>query len=339
VQLRTANRVAVRLATFAARAFGELERRAIKVPWEEVVKPGSTVHFRVTSKQSKLFHDDGIAERLERAVAEVVKGVRSVRAANEAEKLESDLTRIPRVQRFIVRASRDEFTISADASGALLHMRGYRQDVAKAPMRETLAAATLLASGWDPSLPLCDPFCGSGTIAIEAALITRGIAPGKTRRFAMEAWPVINSNVIGDARRRAQAKEHVSHTKITGYDRDAGAIAASRANAERAGVANEITFAEAPLSNLAPDTGPGWIVTNPPYGERISESKDLRALYATLGRVVRERRPHWRIALVSADRMLEGQVSPDMHEVLRTSNGGIPVRVVTSPLSPSPSSP
>jgi len=328
LQLRTANRVAVRLASFDARAFGELERRAAKVPWEEVLKPGASVHFRVTSKQSKLFHEDGIAERLECAVAPLVKGAVAVRAPSDAEKLERDLTRVPRVQRIIVRALRDEFTISADACGALLHLRGYRQDVAKAPMRETLAAALLMASGWNPAEALLDPFCGSGTIAIEAALMARGIAPGRARRFAMETWPAMNSNILSDARKRAKVKEKKATARIEGRDRDAGAIAASVANAERAGVADSVTFKQAPLSSLEPDAGAGWVVTNPPYGERIGEAGALRDLYAALGRVLHERRPEWGLAMLSADRMLEGHVGMELREVLQTTNGGIAVRVV-----------
>ena len=331
MQLRTANRVAVRLASFEARAFGELERRAAKVPWEEVLKPGGSVHFRVTSKKSKLFHEDGIAERLERAVAEIVKGARAVRAPAEVAIVEeSDLrmSRIPRIQRIIVRLSRDTVTLSADAAGPSLHLRGYRQDVAKAPMRETLAAALLLASGWEPRMALLDPFCGSGTIAIEAAMLARGIAPGRARRFAMEAWPAMNSNVMSDARKRATANEHRSDASIQGRDRDAGAIAASIANAERAGVAGDIKFTEASLSSLEPDDGEGWVVTNPPYGARIGERDALRDLYATLGRVLRERRPHWGLAMLSADPGLDGQVGLKLKEVLQTANGGIPVRVV-----------
>lgn len=331
MQLRTANRVAVRLASFEARAFGELERRAAKVPWEEVIRPGGVVHFRVTSTKSKLFHEDGIAERLERAVAGLVKGSRAVRAPVEVAKTEETdlrMARIGRIQRIIVRLHRDEVTLSADAVGASLHMRGYRQEVAKAPLRETLAASLLLASGWDPSQPLLDPFCGSGTIAIEAALLARGIAPGKARRFAMEAWPAMNSNVMTDARKRASAKERKPVALIAGSDRDAGAIVASIANAERAGVAKDIRFTQAPLSALAPDTGTGWIVTNPPYGARIGERNALRDLYAAFGRMLQERRPHWSLAMLSADKMLEGQVAMEWQEVLRTTNGGIPVRVV-----------
>jgi len=331
VQLRTANRVAVRLATFEARAFGELERRAAKVPWEEVIKPGGLVHFRVTSTKSKLFHEDGIAERLERAMIGLVRGATAIRAPLEAGKIDDTdlrMKRIGRIQRIVVRFLRDEVTISADAVGAGLHMRGYRQDIAKAPLRETLAASLLLASGWDPSQPLLDPFCGSGTIAIEAALMMRGIAPGKMRRFAMEAWPAMNSNIMTDARKRATAKERKPTVSIAGSDRDAGAIAASIANAERAGVAGDVTFTQAPLSAMTPDAGSGWMVTNPPYGERVGERNALRDLYASIGKMLRERRPQWHLAMLSADKVLDGQVGVELKEVLRTTNGGIPVRVV-----------
>jgi putative N6-adenine-specific DNA methylase len=237
---------------------------------------------------------------------------------------------VPRVQRFIVRLLRDEVTISADASGALLHLRGWRLAVGKAPLRETLAATLVLASGWSAESPLVDPFCGSGTIAIEAALIARRIAPGRARRFAMEMWPALNSNIISDARKRAATKARAAPATIVGRDRDAGAIAAARANAERAGVSADVVFEPAALSSLAPDAGTGWIVTNPPYGERIGDAGALRDLYAAFGRVVREGRPGWKVALMSADQVLDGQLGLALTEVLRTTNGGLPVRIVRS---------
>ena len=192
VWLRTANRVTVRIASFHARTFAELERAAAKVVWADVIAPGDAVHFRVTSKKSKLYHDGGIAERLEKIVAEGIERIELVRAAGVAGEMdEEDVrnARIGRIRRIIVRVMRDEVTLSADAAGALLYLRGYRQAVAKAPLRETLAAALLIASGWNPSLALLDPMCGSGTIAIEAAMMARRLAPGRGRKFAAEAWP------------------------------------------------------------------------------------------------------------------------------------------------------
>ena len=326
--LRTANRVVVRIAAFHARSFGELERHAAKVAWGDVIAAGGAVHFRVTSKKSRLYHEDGIAERLERAVAGSVRGVKVVRAPSAAEEMEADVTRLSDVQRIIVRVMRDEVTLSADGAGALLHLRGYRQAVAKAPLRETLAAALLMASGWEPGLPLLDPMCGSGTIPIEAAMMSRRMAPGRTRRFSAEAWPGFDAEFTA-VRERARAGELAQVPgQIVGRDRDAGAIEAALANAERAGVVVDIAFSRDTISALEPDGGAGWVVTNPPYGARIGERTGLRDLYAVLGRVIRERRPKWRLAMLSADRMLEAQLGLMLEEVLRTTNGGIPVRVV-----------
>ncbi len=335
--LRTANRITVRLATFHARTFGELERYAAAIAWGDVVAPGGSVHFRVTSKKSKLYHDGGIAERLERSVLAALPGVTLVRAPSAAELLEDDVATLPNVQRIVVRLMRDEVTLSADAAGALLYRRGYRRAVAKAPLRETLAAALLMASGWTPDLPLLDPMCGSGTIAIEAALMARWMAPGRSRRFAAERWPGFEAAFLA-AREHARAAELPNTpASIVGSDRDAGAIAASVANGARAGVAGDIAFDQAAISAMSPDAASGWVVTNPPYGARIGERNALRDLYAVLGRVVRERRPAWPLVMLSADRMLEGQMGMPMHEVLRTTNGGLPVRVVSSPITPLPS--
>ena len=240
------------------------------------------------------------------------------------------MTRLSDVQRIIVRVMRDEVTLSADAAGALLHLRGYRQAVAKAPLRETLAAALLMASGWEPGLPLLDPMCGSGTIPIEAAMMSRRMAPGRTRRFSAEAWPGFDAEFTA-VRERARAGELAQVSgQIVGRDRDAGAIEAALANAERAGVVVDIAFSRDTISALEPDGGAGWVVTNPPYGARIGERTGLRDLYAVLGRVIRERRPKWRLAMLSADRMLEAQLGLMLEEVLRTTNGGIPIRMVRS---------
>jgi putative N6-adenine-specific DNA methylase len=329
VWLRTAHRVTVRLAVFKARGFAELERHADAVPWHLVVPADAAVHFRVTSKKSRLYHEDGIAERLERAVARSVDRTTAVRAASAAEELESDVARVPAVQRFVVRLFRDEVTISADASGALLHMRGWRQQVAKAPLRESLAAAMLLGARWDGSTPLHDPFCGSGTIPIEAAMIARRMAPGRARRFAAERWPMVGQAPLTIARDEARAHELAGvEVQITGCDRDSGAIAAARANAQRAGVATDVEFGQATVSELSPDDGAGLIITNPPYGVRVGEREALRNLYASLGTVMRERRPHWQFAMLSATPMLDAQLRIPLHEVWRTTNGGIPVRLV-----------
>jgi putative N6-adenine-specific DNA methylase len=223
---------------------------------------------------------------------------------------------------------RDVCTISADTSGALLHRRGYRQAVAKAPLRETIAAAMLLGSDWPGNVPLMDPMCGSGTIPIEAALLARRIAPGLNREFAFKQWPEFDAD--GWARIVAEAREQelsASPAPIQGSDRDAGAVEAARTNAERAGVASDIEVGRRSLSAIAPPEGRGWLVTNPPYGARIGESGSLRDLYAALGNVVRARFAGWTVAVLSPGDMLQRQIGLDLRERFATLNGGIRVRL------------
>jgi len=168
-----------------------------------------------------------------------------------------------------------------------LHRRGYRLASAKAPLRETLAAGMLLASGWDGTSPLLDPFCGSGTIAIEAALLAKRIAPGHTRRFAFMDWQNYEESIWKALLAKSSASELVTIPPIQASDRDAGAIDMARANAERAGVSQLIEFSQRAVSAIEP-ARTGWVITNPPYGQRISSNKDLRNLYAQLGNVLRK---------------------------------------------------
>lgn len=322
--LRIVSRVVVRLASFEARSFAELERHARQIPWSRIVQPGGSVRFRVTCKKSKLYHSDAVAQRLADAVTRALPGVHAEGASGaEDDGTDDD------AQLFVVRVLRDRVSVSADASGALLHRRGYRQATAKAPLRETMAAALIAASGWDRSSPLLDPFCGSGTIPIEGALMARGMAPGEGRSFAAERWPGV-SRTLGERIRGELAERHSSQAEsIIGYDRDAGAIAAATANAERAGVLGDIRLAAHSLSAAEfPDAARGWVVTNPPYGLRVGETDRVRDLWAQLGHVLRDRARGWRVALLSPDPALERQLRIPLRVVAQTSNGGIPIRVV-----------
>ena len=323
--LRIASRVVVRLATFEARSFAELERHARQVPWSRIVSPNTAVRFRVTCKKSKLYHSDAVAQRLADAVTRAVPGVKAEGGSGAEDDASHD-----DAQLFVVRLLRDHCTVSADTSGALLHRRGYRQATAKAPLRETIAAALLAASGWDPTTPLVDPFCGSGTIPIEAALMARGLPPGGARTFAAERWPGV-SRTLGDRIRGelAGAARAGAPTTIVGADRDAGAIGAALANAERAGVARDIAFATQSISAAVfPAGAAGWVVTNPPYGVRVGDSDRVRDLWAQLGHVLRARARGWRVALMSPDAALERQLGLGLTVVAQTTNGGIPVRLV-----------
>jgi putative N6-adenine-specific DNA methylase len=324
--MRIASRVVMRLATFEARGFAELERHARRIEWGRVVRPGDTVRFRVTCKKSRLYHSDAVAQRLADAVMRVVPGVRAEGSSvDDDESGETDDAAL-----IVVRFMRDVCTVSADSSGALLHRRGYRQATAKAPLRETIAAAMIAAAEWDGTSPLVDPLCGSGTIPIEAALRARNITPGLERTFAMEKWPGI---AVGMGERiRADLGKRVlrqAGAAIVGSDRDAGAIAAARQNAERARVSDAVSFDIHSISAAQFPSAPrGWVVMNPPYGVRVGDADRVRDLWAQLGAVLRERVPGWRVALLSPEPALDRQLKLPLRVVASTSNGGIPVRIM-----------
>lgn len=330
--LRTASRVIVRSAAFRAQAFHELERLARAVPWERWVTPGAAVRFRVTSRKSRLYHTGAIEQRLAEAIEHRL-GVapKTERASGEDEENDSSAAQL-----FVVRVVHDAFTVSSDTSGALLHMRGYRQAIAKAPLRETLAAAMLIASGWTGDMPLIDPLCGSGTIAIEAALLARRMAPGLNRTFAFLAWPEVKTAMWERLRDEAKAAAlPKARARIEASDRDRGAIEAASANAKRAEVYDDIDFSVRSLSAIESDlTEGGYVVTNPPYGIRVGEAAKLRDLYARFGQVLRRNRPGWRLSMLSANARLERELRLPLEEKFRTHNGGIPVRLVVSRVAP-----
>jgi putative N6-adenine-specific DNA methylase len=321
--LRAASRVIVRVAEFRATAFHELEKQANRVDWGAWLGDSVSPEFRVTAKKSKLYHSDAIAERLMRA-SHPERSEGSVRADPSGGAL--GMT----TQLFVVRMHRDLCTISADTSGELLHMRGYRLAVGKAPLRETIAAAMLLANDWAGDEALLDPMCGSGTIPIEGAMIARNIAPGLTRDFAFMRWPSYHAPAWKSLVADAKSAQRRAGAAVRGSDRDAGAIEASRANAERAGVASDVTFGVAALSSVEPPAPSGLVATNPPYGRRVSEGKDVRNLYAQIGKLMRGKLANWRLTLLSPEDRLASQLQLPLQPLLQTSNGGIRVKLFGS---------
>ncbi|MBI2710923.1 MAG: class I SAM-dependent RNA methyltransferase [Actinobacteria bacterium] len=313
--LRSAARVLVSAARFRAATFAELERGAAEVPWGDWLRPGQPVRWRVTSHRAPLFHTGAVAERLAAVVG-----------SGPAEPGATD------VQSVVVRIVGADAVVRVDAAGAPLHQRGWRLRPAQAPLRETLAAAALLASGWRTDEPLVDPFCGSGTIAIEAALMARRAAPGLQRGFAFQGWPSFAPGTwasVREALRGALRVDGPSPT-IVATDRDRAAIDATRANAERAGVAGDIEVRRSSLSALV-DPAPGrtgWLLTNPPWGGRLGGAGDLRDLYAALGTVAGTRLPGWGVALIAADPRLAGHTHLGLEPRLRTRSGGALVHLL-----------
>jgi putative N6-adenine-specific DNA methylase len=318
-RLRTASRVLVRLGEFHAAKFVELRRKAGHVEWEKYLAPGQSLGVRVTSHDSRLYHTRAVTESIIQAVGDRLGRPPDIVPFDE----ESG-----EHQRLVVRILDNNCTLSIDSSGEMLHRRGYRLATAKAPLRETLAAAVIMASGWKTLSPLLDPFCGSGTIPIEAALMAANIPPGASRRFAFMHWPGFDQNtwnlILSDG---IKSKISDFMAPIQGSDRDAGAITSAIANAERAGVSEFIEFTCRAVSAIEPPPGLGWIVTNPPYGLRVSGSKDLRNLYAQFGNVLRAHCHGWRAAFLTSDESLAHQTQMKFLTTHRFINGGVQVKL------------
>jgi putative N6-adenine-specific DNA methylase len=335
--LRTASRVVVRLGQFHASTFYELERRAKKLPWTDFLPGNGSVEVRVTCRKSKLYHSDAVAERVLAVIAGVAPSGTEMKSRSfNPDEDEEEYQGKGGSGLFIVRIVNDQCEISADSSGELLHRRGYRKEVAKAPLRETLAAAMVLASGWDGRRgePLLDPLCGSGTIPIEAALIARGIAPGLQRDFQFMWWPSFDRTLWNDIVEKARNSASSLSLHIAGTDRDSGAISAASHNAQRAGVGGDVRFSVESLSASMAKIeeiakGEGWILTNPPYGVRVGEGNDLRDLYATLGKAMKTKRV-WRLGVLTSDAVLAGQMRLPIRPRFASSNGGIPVSFLVS---------
>jgi len=318
--LRTVSRVLVRLGDFYASAFPELRRKASHLLWENCLVPERPISLRVTCQKSRLYHEGAVAERVAGAIADRLGKPPPVQKYHEDSGKE-----LP--QLIVVRLAGNLCTVSIDSSGDLLHRRGYRLATAKAPLRETLASAMVLASGWDTTSPLLDPFCGSGTIAIEATLLARGVPAGHARRFAFMDWPHFDyrfwKKLLADAEKAISS----DIPDIIASDRDRGAIQAAQANAERAGVAGCIEFSHKAISAIDPPIGPGWVITNPPYGVRLREKKDLRNLYAQLGKVLRTRCPGWHVTILCDSIQLVRSTGLEFDKGIPMMNGGLKVRL------------
>ena len=311
---RTATRIITRVSNFRARSFEELEAGAADTPWFDFAAPERAVRFSVTSHRSRLYHTDAIAERFARVFGRDLGD-----DADDA-------------QLFVIRFDRDMCTVSADTSGRPLHQRGWRLATAKAPLRPTLAAAVLLSCGWPEQKVLLDPMCGSGTIAIEAALIAIQRAPGAGRDFSFQQWPSFEPGTWASvqASLRATRVELPSAPTIVACDRDTGAIETTIANAERAGVAhlvhtNVVALSATGRLDEVRDAASGIVVTNPPYGVRVSSSKGLRDLYASLGNLAKGPLASWDLAFLAADDKLARATGLALSPLLRTKNGGIDV--------------
>lgn len=276
VFLRTAERILVKAGSFHAETFEELFQGTRQIPWEELLpKDGRFWVAKASSIKSKLFSPSDIQRIMKKAMVERMKeacGLSVIPETGSSYPLR-------------VFLHKDQVTIGIDTTGESLHKRGYRTMAGRAPISETLASALILLTPWKGDRILVDPFCGSGTFPIEAAMMAANIAPGMSRSFLAQGW----ENLIpGRYWREAveEARDLVDktvETDIQGYDIDGDVVKTARANAERAGVEKLIHFQQRPLSALSHPKKYGFLITNPPYGERIEDKANLPELYRELG--------------------------------------------------------
>ncbi len=274
--LRTTERILLKVGSFRATSFEELFQGTKTLPWEEYIpQDGRFWVKKANSIKSKLFSPSDIQSIMKKAMVDRMKQGYGVSVIPETG---AD---------YPVRVSlyKDIVTVALDTTGESLHKRGYRKLTSKAPIEETLAAALIMLTPWNKDRILVDPFCGSGTFPIEAAMMAANIAPGMNRSFLSEDWKqLIPRKCWYEAMDEAQ--EMVDDTvsvDIQGYDLDSEVVKAARANAELAGVAHMIHFQQRPVADLSHPKKYGFLITNPPYGERIEDKKNLPALYTQIG--------------------------------------------------------
>ena len=278
--LRTAERVMVQIGRFHATTFDELYENMKALPWEKwIPQDGKFWVKKASSVKSKLFSASDIQSICKKAMVDRLK------MTYHTDWFEEDGASFP-VRVFLLK---DEVTVALDTTGEPLHKRGYRTWTSKAPISETLAAALIMLTPWRADRILVDPFCGSGTFLIEAAMMAANMAPGMNRSFTAEAWThVIPKQLWYDTVEEAQEMVDLDvETDLQGYDLDPDMIKIARANAKQAGVEKLIHFQQRDVADLKHSKKYGFIITNPPYGERLEEKKDLPALYTTIGEVYR----------------------------------------------------
>lgn len=314
--LRGATRILARIAAFRAMHLAQLDKRARKLPWAEYLRPDVPVHVEASCKRSRIYHDGAAAQRVAKAIAEELGAPIAEDAA----------------LRIMVRIEDDLVTISIDTTGQSLHKRGFKEGVAKAPMRETMAAMFLRQCGYTGTEPVLDPMCGSGTFVIEAAEIALGLHPGRERSFAFEQLPGFNAGTWADLRK--PATPNTTALLFHGTDRDPGAIRMAAENATRAGVEALTRFAQKSIEDLTPPEGsPGLVIVNPPYGTRIGAKGPLIGLHRTLGTVLKTRFAGWHVGIVTADKQLAQATGLTFEPALPTVlHGGIRVALYRSKL-------
>ena len=314
VFLRSAERILLKVGSFKATTFEELFQGTKALPWEEYIpQDGRFWVKKANSIKSKLFSPSDIQSIMKKAMVERLKKVYHV-----AERFAEDGESFP-VRVFLMK---DEVTVGLDSTGESLHKRGYRKLTAKAPIAENLAASLIILTPWNSSRVLVDPFCGSCTIPIEAAMMAANMAPGMNRSFTAENWPHIigKKNWYDTLDEAAELVDLKVETDIQGYDIDDKMVTIARENAKLAGVEHLIHFQRRGVEQLSHPKKYGFIITNPPYGERLEEKEALPALYRTIGERFRQV-DSWSMYLITAYEQAEKDIGRKADKNRKIYNG------------------
>ncbi len=321
LELRTAVRVFLRVARFRAADADELYRGAAGVEWRRFLRPEGTLFVDAQSRESALFHTHFVQQRVKDAVVDQLRTSAGVRPWVDADDADA---------RLHVHLFRDRATLSVDTSGGSLHKRGWRRFQGRAPLAETLAAAVVSMSGWDRRSPLVDPFCGSGTIAIEAAAIAARVPPGRWRSFGFERWPGHDAASFASLCNALNAREEwPPKLTILASDSDPDQVRGALENAASAGFAERLRIECADARELAPRRGwNAWIVSNPPYGVRMGEGAELEPLYRAFGERLRASCAGFHVALLLGDPRHARALALTGAEPTRLANGALECELV-----------
>jgi putative N6-adenine-specific DNA methylase len=312
--LRTADRVKIKIGEFRATTFDQLFENTKALPWEHFLPENA--EFPVTGKslKSKLFSVSDCQAIVKKAI---------VNRLQKHYKRTSWLEENGPLFKIEVAILKDIATITLDTSGAGLHKRGYRTDQGEAPLKETLAAALVLLTNWSPDRPFIDPFCGSGTIPIEAALIGQNIAPGFNREFLSESWSLIPERVWEEARMEAEDLANYDQAlDITGTDIDHRMVKIAEENSFEAGLGNLISFKQMRVQDLTVKKDYGVMIGNPPYGERLGDKPAVEQMYREMGKVL-SKLDTWSIYILTSHPAFEGLYGKPATKKRKLFNGFI----------------
>ncbi|MFE4107572.1 THUMP domain-containing class I SAM-dependent RNA methyltransferase [Almyronema epifaneia] len=314
-------RILCQLGEFACQDADDLYRGVQKIDWSLYLTPDHTLAVTATGKTQQLNHSHFTALRVKDAIVDQQQLTVGQRSSIDTE--------APDV-RVNVHIYRDRCTVSLDSSGESLHRRGYRPAMGDAPLKETLAAALIQLSDWQPDLPFFDPLCGSGTLPLEASLIALKIAPGLYRdRFGFETWPDFDIDLLDQLLKEADdCQLEQLPAPISGSDRNPEVIQQARTNATNCGVGDQVTFSLTDLEAVEAPSDRGVLLCNPPYGERLGDDADLGAFYRLLGDVLKQRFKGWTAYVLSGNKSLASYIGLKSSQRFAVFNGALPCQLM-----------